>query len=441
MLGVTAACPDMTDPKSLPRTGASDGPNPYAPPAQGLDSDSAPSSVAGQAPSTPRALGWVLSTYFAEGLPYSLVHQVIAQQYFTDKGLPFEALGMTALLHLPWNAKFLWSPLVDRIATAKRWLVGVQLTLSVLLFLASMIAEQGALMPMVFLLTAMAFVAATNDIAIDAYYMRALEKGQQASLTGFRVMAYRAALLAGNGGLVMIAGTWGWGNALRVGALILAAEAVGHAFLLRSDAPGEARGLPLWNTVSSFFARPGILWALAFILTFKAGDAMMFAMNAPLLKDLGLGTTERGFYYGTLGTAASIAGSLLGGLIATRGLSRVLTPVAIVQSLAILLYVVLAAFRPSIPTIAAVIIAEQLVAGVGSSVFVVFILRLCDGAHKATHFAFGTALMSVAVTLAGMASGFILSRVGFTNLFLIAFAISIPGVLLAPIVSRYAKTA
>ncbi len=441
MLGVTAACPDMTDPNSLPRTGASDGPNPYAPPAHGAEPEAVPSSPAASAPSTPRALGWVLSTYFAEGFPYSLVHQVIAQQYFTDRGMPFEALGMTALLHLPWNAKFLWSPLVDRIATAKRWLVGVQFALAALLFVASMIAEQGALFPMVLLLTAMAFVAATNDIAIDAYYMRALQKGQQASLTGFRVMAYRAALLAGNGGLVMLAGTWGWGHALRIGALVLAAEAVGHALLLKSDPPGEARGLPLWHTVSSFFARPGILWALAFILTFKAGDAMMFAMNAPLLKDLGLGTTERGFYYGTLGTAASIAGSLLGGVIAARGLSRYLVPVAIVQSVAILLYVALAAFRPSLPAIAAIIIVEQLVAGVGSSVFVVFILRLCDGAHKATHFAFGTALMSVAVTLAGSASGFILTRVGFTNLFLIAFAVSIPGVILAPIVSRHTKTA
>src|SRR5690242_733090 len=108
MLGVTAACPDMTDPKSLPRTGASDGPNPYAPPARGPDSEVVvPSSTAGEAPSTPRALGWVLSTYFAEGLPYSLVHQVIAQQYFTDRGMPPEVIGLTGLLHLPWNAKFL----------------------------------------------------------------------------------------------------------------------------------------------------------------------------------------------------------------------------------------------------------------------------------------------------------------------------------------------
>jgi PAT family beta-lactamase induction signal transducer AmpG len=413
--------------------------DPYAPPRAeptGTVSTAAPSEGAAATPSTPRAFAWVFSTYFAEGLPYSIVHQVIAQQYFTDIGLSFSALGLTALLHTPWNVKFAWAPLVDRVGTAKRWLVGAQLILAVLLVGASFLAAQSAVMPMALLLVAMAFVAATNDIAIDAYYMRALAKGQQASLTGVRVMAYRAALLAGNGGLVMIAGTLGWSYALRVGALFLALDAVAHAALLRTDPPGEARGLPIWDTVASFFRRPGIALSLAFILTFKAGDAMMFAMNAPLLKDLGLGTAERGFYYGVLGTSASVVGSLVGGVVASRGLGRWLTPVAIVQSLAILLYVVLAAYRPSLPVIASIVIVEQLVAGIGSSVFVVFILRLCDGAHKATHFAFGTALMSVAVTGAGSVSGFVLERVGFTYLFVIAFLVSIPGVLLAPLVSR-----
>ena len=68
----------------------------------------------------------------------------------------------------------------------------------------------------------------------------------------------------------------------------------------------------------------------------------------------------------------------------------------------------LAAYRPSLPVIASIIIVEQLVAGIGSSVFDVFIMRLCEGAHKATNFAFGTALRSEALTGAGSVSGFVL---------------------------------
>ncbi len=405
--------------------------DPYAAP----KADAATESPA-EGPSRAGSIPWVLSTYFAEGLPYSLVHQVIAQQYFTDAGLAFSALGLTALLHAPWNAKFLWAPLVDRVGNSKRWLVGAQLAIAALLLVAAALSSQSAIMPMAVLLVAMAFTAATNDIAIDTYYMRALPAQRQASLTGLRVMAYRVALVVGNGGLVMIAGFFGWPTALVCGAILLAGCAISHATLLAADPPGEARGLPLIDTVLSFFKKPGIGLALAFIATFKAGDALMFAMNAPLLKDLGLGTAERGFYYGTLGTSASVAGSILGGLIASRGLARWLTPIAILQSLAILLYVVLAAYRPPLAVIAAIVIVEQLVAGIGSAAFVVFILRLCDGPHKATHFAFGTALMSFAVTGAGSASGFVLERVGFTWFFTLAFVASIPGVLLAPLVAR-----
>lgn len=442
MGGVTAACPEMThesggEVRGAPRSEPAATMDPYAPPrGDAAGADPAPEAGASGAAPPGMSLPWVLSTYFAEGLPYSLVHQVIAQQYFTDAGLSFSALGLTALLHAPWNAKFAWAPLVDRFGSSKRWLVGTQLALGVLLVVAALFASKHAVTPIVALLIGMAFTAATNDIAIDTYYMRALPKAQQASYTGARVMAYRVALVAGNGGLVMLAGLAGWGPALGAGAAILFASALLHNVLLPPDPPGEARGLPIGDTVLSFFRKPGVWLALVFIVLFKAGDALMFAMNAPLLKSLGLSTAERGFYYGTLGTGASVAGSVIGGVVAARGLARWLTPVAIVQSLAILLYAALAAYRPSLPVIAAVVITEQLVAGIGSSVFVVFILRLCDGPHKATHFAFGTAVMSLAVTGAGSVSGFVLERVGFTAFFTLAFVASIPGVLLAPFVSR-----
>jgi PAT family beta-lactamase induction signal transducer AmpG len=81
-------------------------------------------------------------------------------------------------------------------------------------------------------------------------------------------------------------------------------------------------------------------------------------------------------------------------------------------------------------------VVEQLVAGIGTSAFVVFILRLCGGAHKATHFAFATAVMSVAGTIAGSLSGFLLEAVGFPWFFTLAFVASWPGVALAHVVVR-----
>ena len=385
-----------------------------------------------------RAVPWVASTYFAEGLPYSLVHQVVGQQYFTAAGVDAIALGLASLLHLPWNLKFLWSPLVDRYGTARAWHVGSLTAAAIVtLFVAGAVAR-GQLAFVVVGLVVLAFLAATNDVAIDTFYMRALDLRAQGALSGARIGAYRAALLVGNGALVTLAGTHGFGVALVVAAAGLLALAVAHGVALpRREEASSARGKPTLDVVRSFFDKIAIGWAVAFILTFRAGDALLFAMNAKLLASLGLDTAARGVVNGGFGTAASILGSTLGGVwVARRKLERALPTIAVVQSLAILLYVGLAIARPGPLVIAGCVVVEQLVAGIGTSAFVVFILRLCAGAHKATHFAFATAIMSVAGTVAGSMSGFLLEAVGFPWFFTLAFLASWPGVVLAHVVVR-----
>ncbi len=74
----------------------------------------------------------------------------------------------------------------------------------------------------------------------------------------------------------------------------------------------EAQGSALRGTLfATFFAQPRIGVVLAFILLYNAGDQLMFNMSAPFLKSLGLGTELRG-RVGTLGTLASISGSIHG---------------------------------------------------------------------------------------------------------------------------------
>ena len=287
-------------------------------------------------------------------------------------------------------------------------------------------------------LVVLAFVAATNDIAIDTYYMRALDLRSQGALSGGRIGAYRAALLIGNGALVTLAGTRGFAVALVVAATGMLALAVIHALALpRRERAATKRQAGSGDVVRTFLAKPSIGWSLAFLLTFRAGDALLFAMNAKLLASLGLDTAARGVINGGFGTAASILGSVLGGVwVARRRLERALPTIAVVQSLAILLYVGLAVARPDRTVVAACVIVEQLVAGVGTAAFVVFILRLCAGDHKATHFAFATAVMSLAGTVAGSVSGFLLEAVGFSWFFAAAFVASWPGVALAHVVCR-----
>lgn len=383
-----------------------------------------------------RSVPWVASTYYGEGLPYSIVHQVSAE-LFTAFGASLAAIGYTSLYGLAWNFKFLWSPAVDHYGHKRSWVVGTQIALALVIFAIAMPAQVGDLKAVAWLLIPVSILAATQDIAVDGFYLEALPDKRQAAYSGLRVGAYRIALLVGKGGLVVLAGlAGGWKAAFFAAAAMMLLLGVGHALLLprpakaaRTDKHAFAAFI---RAFLSFLKQPKVILVLAFILTYRAGDALMFAMGTPFLKDLGLSLTQRGIVSGTWGTIASVGGAMVGGMIVSRlGLERTLRPIVLAQGFAILLYAWLAHARPSFTAIVAIVLIEQFVAGIGTAGLMVYLMRSCQGAYKASHFAIASALMSVGATIMGTVSGKLAARVGFPAFFLIAFAAAIPGMILS----------
>lgn len=396
---------------------------------------SAPAGASTSAWRKAAALPWIASTYFAEGLPFSIVHKM-ASEFFTSLGASPSSVGLTSLYGLAWNAKFVWSPLVDLFGTTRRWLVVMEALLGLVVMALAWPAQRGDLGSVARVLVLVAVLAATHDVAIDGFYLRALGPTEQAAYSGVRVAAYRVAMLVGNAALFWL-GSISWFWSFFAAGAILMALALWHAQSLPAEVrePNDERP-PFSEAFRAFLAQPKIAVSLAFILLYNAGDAMMFAMSAPFLRSLGFAIGGRALING-LNVFAVIAGSTLGGaMIARAGLRRMLFPIACAQSLAIPLYVALAATRPPVIWIGVVAALEQFVAGVGSSAFVVFLMRRCSGKYKASHFAIGSALMSVASTVAGSTSGYLVERLGFTTFFMLAFAASIPGVALTRWVPR-----
>src|SRR5262249_17996028 len=86
-----------------------------------------------------------------------------------------------------------------------------------------------------------------------------------------------------------------------------------------------------FRTLGSFFQKPGVLLALAFILLYRFDEAQLGKVISPFLLDnragggLGLTTSQVGLVYGTFGILALTCGGLLGGFTAARhGLKRML---------------------------------------------------------------------------------------------------------------------
>jgi PAT family beta-lactamase induction signal transducer AmpG len=379
---------------------------------------------------------WVATTYYGEGLPYSIVHQVSAE-LFTAFGASLAAIGYTSLYGLAWNFKFLWSPAVDFFGQKRSWVAATQIALAIAIFAIAIPAQNGDLPTVAWGLIVVSILAATQDIAVDGFYLEALPDKRQAAFSGLRVGAFRVAMLVGKGGLVVLAGiAGGWKAAFFAAGAMMLLLGIGHALLLPRPAQierTERRALKaFWRAFVSFLMQPKVGLVLAFVLTYRAGDALMFNMGTPFLKDLGLSLTQRGIVSGTWGTLASVGGSMVGGVIVSRwGLERTLRPIAIAQGFAILLYAWLAFARPALPSIIGIVLVEQLVAGIGTAGLMVFLMRRCHGAYKASHFAIASALMSVGTTVAGIVSGKLAARFGFPVFFLIAFAAAVPGMILS----------
>ena len=402
---------------------------------------------------------WVSTTYFAEGLPYMLVRSLSAV-YLTDIGVKEAYLGFLNFLNLPWNLKFAWAPAVDLLGTKRGWLVKIELVIALLVAVIAVLAEAGpavvatgvpldlggAGMPAIHgilaVLVALAVVAATHDVAIDAFYMEAItDPGEQAEYTGIRVLTYRIAVIFTKSVLVAIPAYLSWTFGWMAAAGTMLALAAFHAWYLPRVEVPRVRTLHL-RAVARDFGRafftyvkqPHLALVLGFVITYKLGDEVLFSMNTPfLMRELGVRKEDLAWLAGMVGTAASIIGSLASAWGIKRfGLRRAIWPLTLAMNLNIWAYVWLAWSLPDpstthgLATIAAVHAYEQFAAGLGNAVLFIFLMRLCLPEFKAAHYAIGSALMSLGGTFVGGFGGLLVEAVGYVNLYLIAFAATLP---------------
>jgi PAT family beta-lactamase induction signal transducer AmpG len=176
---------------------------------------------------------WTFTTYFTEGFPYGIIRSV-SSLFFRDMNARLEFIGLTSLYQLPWTLKFLWGPWVDEYSSKRRWLLAMQSLLLVILVLTAFFVPLAQSVYLVFgLFFIGAVIAATHDIAIDGYYMEALDKDGQAKYVGVRTMAFRIAWMTCTGVIASIGVLRGWMWAFLIAAVIFGLFFLYHMFFLR----------------------------------------------------------------------------------------------------------------------------------------------------------------------------------------------------------------
>ena len=156
---------------------------------------------------TPNPGRWIPTLYFGEGLPYAVVMTLAVVMYKNLKVSNTEIALYTGWLYLPWVIKPLWSPVVDLFRTKRLWIIALQFVIGAAFALVALtVPAPGFFRLTLAMFWLLAFSSATHDIAADGFYLLAMPQHQQAEFVGVRSTCYRLAMIAGQGGLVYLAG-------------------------------------------------------------------------------------------------------------------------------------------------------------------------------------------------------------------------------------------
>lgn len=377
---------------------------------------------------TARRLGLLASLYVAQGLPYGFFTQALPVR-MREQGVGLGAIGLTALLALPWAFKFLVAPWVDRHGSRRAWIVPLQAGSALTLLAVSFVAPEDSWALVLGAVFVTNLLAATQDVATDGLAIDLLPTEERGLGNGVQVAGYRAGMVMGGGVLLGVLGSQGWGLAVRLLALALVVSTL-PALVAREPARPTVRASPGLGDLLSSLRRPHLAGWLALLSVYKLGDAFASSMVRPLLVDQGYDAAALGRILGGVGFGGGLAGALLGGWLITKlGRRRALIAFGVLTAASILGYAALA-YAPERLTPGALytlVLFEHLASGMATAALFTCMMDACREDHAATDYTLQACVVVIATGFAAALSGFLAEGLGYVGLFVVSSVLTLVG--------------
>ncbi len=380
-------------------------------------------------------------TGFSSGLPLYLLIQLLPA-WLRSEQVDLKAIGFFALIQLPYNWKFLWSPLLDRYAIPllgrrRGWMLLTQILLLLSIPVFGMFHPKLDLWTIAYLATAVAFFSASQDIVLDAYRREILSDVELGLGNSVHVNAYRVAGLVPGALSLILADFLPWSTVFLITALFMLPGMLMTVFVSEPKiigTPPRTLREAVVEPFREFIQRNGLndaLLVLAFIFFYKLGDSMATALATPFYLDMGFTKTEIGLIAKNAGLWPSIIGGLIGGIWMVKiGIHRALWLFGFVQWISILGFAVLTQFPQEKIALGLAISFEAVGVGLGTVAFVAFIARTTNPAYTATQFALFTSLAALPRTVINSFAGVLVEQLGWLNFYWLCMLLAVPGMLL-----------
>ena len=407
-----------------------------------------------------------ISSGFPKGM---IVSSLIA--WLTDEGLSRTDVALFGLVSLPYAFNFLWAPLVDKmplpwlgkaLGRRRSWILLSQLLLFGLIMLLAGVDASSNLPTIALVCVIIAFVSATQDVAIDAYRIESVERKIQGAAASTSVVGW----LLGNMPLAGVALfltqydlSWNqiywfmsFGMLIGVVTILFAKEPqLPDSSDDNLSATPSKFDLKAWfidaavNPFVEFFSRNGMQLAgaiLIFIFSFKLGEAFLGSMSIRFYNEVGFSWSEVFAYVKSVGMVALAAGSLIGGAISIKlGSTKGLFLSGLAMALTNLLYAYLAAVGKVESVLVLCVVLDNFTGGMSTVAFVTYLSKLCNVKYTATQYALFASLGNFSRTTLAAGSGYMVDQLGgnWSIFFILTALMAIPGLALLLWVSKHDK--
>ena len=390
-------------------------------------------------------LGIMAAFGYLAGLPLPLSGFTLTQ-WLAEGSVSLGAIGLTANIGLAYTLKFLWSPVFDQapplrsLGRRRGWLVLIQPALALAVVAMALTDPHVWALPTFIAAACVAFLSASQDVAIDAWRIESFPAEQQGPALAAYVIGYRGAMLTSGAGVIWGAGWLGWHGALLV---IAGLMALGVMVTLLAPEPPPPDAAPVGEglvarvksaimaPLREFLGRPGAWAVLAYVALFYLDEALAGKMLAPLYRHLGFDRASVALATGPLALTATMLGYGAGGMLVGRlGMKRALIVTGFTQMGFMSMYVALTLLPGSLAMLYATVLAEAFVQSMAVAAFVAYLSSLCALRFTATQYALLSSVAALASHTVGGVSGFAAAALGWTPFYAITMFAALPSMLL-----------
>jgi MFS transporter, PAT family, beta-lactamase induction signal transducer AmpG len=444
---------------------------------------------------------------FSAGLPFYLVFQTLSAWLRTEH-IERATIGMLSWVGVMYSFKWVWAPIVDRgalpvldrlLGRRRSWMLVAQIGIGICLANLALSDPGDSVFPVAMFALGVAFFAATQDIAIDAWRIESASADKQGAMAAAYQIGYRTALMVASAGALIIAGESGFrASYLTMAALV----SIGVVTTLLVREPVRAisesvqqreervvawlatrahwsrwmRATGAWfmgaiaGPVVDFFGRYGLglgLLIFAFISTYRLTDYVMGTMTNPFYIDMGFSLKQVGVVAKFFGWPSTLVGAVVGGVIVAKvGRIKGLLLGSVLVIISNVFYATYGAYACHAPLecarsgffafwveqittrgpatelgLAAIVSFDNLALGVHGTALIAFMSSLTSAKYTATQYAVLSSLYSLPGKLLMGTSGFMVDALGYGDFFLYTALLSIPALLLLLWLSRRDITA